>query len=135
MCSKLDMILANWIMDEAFLRDHLPRPFPPSSNPVPLPICMQNLTEINLCLASDTGIQVQLHVWDAITVLRLMLLPSIRKLSVTTITDRRYWPEDVAETIPHLYGTSTVDTLSLSQIAIEVAPVIHDLVKIPKGLT
>jgi hypothetical protein len=101
---------------------------------MPLPIGLQTVTELDLRLAFGCEIRPQLPAWDALTILRLMLLPCIRTVSVTNIMDRQIWSEDVLNATPGLYGTSRVTKLLLGLLAIEVAQVIHDLIRVPKTL-
>jgi hypothetical protein len=70
---------------------------------------------------------------DASMLLRIMLLPALRKMVVDTVLQGQDWSESIAAITPSLHGSSSVTDLRL--IGTLVTPVLCDLIHVPRALS
>jgi hypothetical protein len=136
LCPKLDAVDAAWARDDSFFENN----FYPLISPIEasyVPVSgLQTLTTLNLRMCGNWDIYDRSSVWDAMTVLRLMLLPSIQTLSVHQIVHISGWPEEVAQALPSMHGTSPLKVLNFNNsIFGNWTNVLGDLLHVPKALT
>jgi hypothetical protein len=136
LCPKLDAVDATWARDASFFENNI-CPLTPAIKAPHVPVGgLQTLTTLDLRICSNWDIYDQRSVWDAMTVLRLMLLPSIQTLSVHQIVHISGWPEEVAQALPSMHGTSPLKVLNLNNSIFGYwTSVLGDLLHIPKALT